>query len=186
MVRCDGLLYDLLWGVPLSALKVYTIWLPWWLIFKRIQKCSMYITDWCDRNFGVDFLFFFFDFYLKSLDSPNIFNYRCYSHKYASLYQTPGISNQALVFMRVVKKCLHNGRIFWQKVQFFTTPLWKKWFGPWNCLYPWNFLKNLQSGIVFMVVQALHNDLFFNVTDGQMLTLTLIYLGRMYKLIRSC
>ena len=30
-----------------------------------------------DRNFGVDFLFLFFDFFPKSLDLPNIFNYRC-------------------------------------------------------------------------------------------------------------
>ena len=35
------------------------------------------ITDGRNRNFGVDFLFLFSDFYLKSVDSPNIFNYRC-------------------------------------------------------------------------------------------------------------
>ena len=37
-------------------------------------------------------------------------------------YQTPGISNQALVSMRDVK-LWRNGRIFWQKVSFLTTPL---------------------------------------------------------------
>ena len=31
------------------------------------------VTDGRDSNFGVDFLFLFFDFYLKSLDYPNIF-----------------------------------------------------------------------------------------------------------------
>ena len=36
-----------------------------------------HVTDESDRNFGVDFLFLFFDFFLKSLDLPNIFNYRC-------------------------------------------------------------------------------------------------------------
>ena len=42
----------------------------------RIQE-KFNVTDGRDRNFGVDFLFFFFDFFLKSLDLPNIFNYRC-------------------------------------------------------------------------------------------------------------
>ena len=46
------------------------------------------VTDGRDRNFGVDFLLLFSHFYLKSLDSPNIFNYRYYSHKYASLPDT--------------------------------------------------------------------------------------------------
>ena len=35
------------------------------------------IMDGCDINFGVDVLFLFVDFYLTSLESPNIFNYRC-------------------------------------------------------------------------------------------------------------
>ena len=87
MVRCDGLLYDLLWGVPLSVLKVYIIWLSWLLIFMRIQEIFN-ITDGRDRNFGVDYPFLFFYFFQKSLDSPNIFNYRCYSHKYAFLPDT--------------------------------------------------------------------------------------------------
>ena len=63
----------------------------------RIQEI-VNITDGRDKNFSVDFLFLFFDFYLKT------------------------ISNQALVFMRDVK-CSPNGRTFWQKVQFFTLPL---------------------------------------------------------------
>ena len=38
-----------------------------------------YVMDRRDRNFGVDFqlLFFLFCLSLKSLDSPDIFNYRC-------------------------------------------------------------------------------------------------------------
>ena len=52
-----------------------------------------------DRNFGVDLLFLFFDFFFKSLDLPNIFNYRSVSHIIMLSYQTLGISNQALVFM---------------------------------------------------------------------------------------
>ena len=35
------------------------------------------VTDERDINFGVDFLLLFCHFYLKNLDSPNIFNYRC-------------------------------------------------------------------------------------------------------------
>ena len=58
MVRCHGLLDDLLQGVPLSVLKVYTIWLPWLLIFMRIQE-MLNVTDGRDRYFVVDFLFLF-------------------------------------------------------------------------------------------------------------------------------
>ena len=35
------------------------------------------VTSGRDRNVGVDFLVIFFDFFLKSLDLTNIFNYRC-------------------------------------------------------------------------------------------------------------
>ena len=62
--------------VPLSALKVYKIWLPWLLIYMRIHE-MFNVTDGRDINFGVDFLLLFVHFYLKSLNSPNIFNYRC-------------------------------------------------------------------------------------------------------------
>ena len=58
------------------------------------------VRDGRDRNFGVDLLFLSFDFYLESLDSPNVFNYRYVSHINMLPFQTPGISNQALVFMR--------------------------------------------------------------------------------------
>ena len=76
MVIYDGLLYDSLQWVPLSVLKFYIIWLPWLLIFMRIQE-MFNVTDGRDRNFGVDLLFLFFDFFLKSLDLPNSFKYRC-------------------------------------------------------------------------------------------------------------
>ena len=75
MVIYDGLLYDSLQWVPLSVLKFYIIWLPWLLIFMRIQE-MFNVTDGRDRNFGVDLLFLFFDFFLKSLDLPNSFKYR--------------------------------------------------------------------------------------------------------------
>ena len=72
----DVMLYDLLWGVPLSVLKVYTIWLPLLFIYIRIHE-MFNVTDGRDKNVGVEFLLLFFHFNLKSLDSPNIFNYRC-------------------------------------------------------------------------------------------------------------
>ena len=46
------------------------------------------VSDGRNINFGVDFPFLFFDFLLKSLDLPNIFNFRCESHKYAYLPDT--------------------------------------------------------------------------------------------------
>ena len=52
------------------------------------------VTDGRDRNVGVDFLFSFFDFYLQSLDSPNIFNYIYVSHINMLNYQTPGSQNK--------------------------------------------------------------------------------------------
>ena len=51
------------------------IWLPWLLIYMRIYE-MFNVTDGRDRYFGVDFQLLFSHFYLKSLDSPNIFNYR--------------------------------------------------------------------------------------------------------------
>ena len=35
------------------------------------------VTDERERNSGVNLIFLFFDFFLRSLDLPNIFNYRC-------------------------------------------------------------------------------------------------------------
>ena len=32
VIKCDGLLYGLLWRVSLSVLKINKIWLPWLLI----------------------------------------------------------------------------------------------------------------------------------------------------------
>ena len=63
------------------------------------------VRDGRDINVGVDFPFLFFDFFLKSLDLPIIFNYLQMLVTYQNMlsYQTPGISNQALVFMRDVK-----------------------------------------------------------------------------------
>ena len=62
------------------------------------------VTD--ERHIGVDLVLLFCHFYLKSLDSPNTLNYRYRVHKMASLYQTTGISNQALVFVRDVEAFL--------------------------------------------------------------------------------
>ena len=87
------------------------------------------VTDGRDRNFGVDFLLLFSNFYLKSLDLPDVFNYRLY-HINILPYQTPGISNQALVFMRDVKMFTSRTDILVKKSAiFYNTPA-KKWFGP--------------------------------------------------------
>ena len=68
MIYCEGY-------TTISVLEIYKIWLPWLLIYMRIQV--MYnVTDGRDRNFGVDFLLLFSNFYLKSLDLPDVFNYR--------------------------------------------------------------------------------------------------------------
>ena len=77
VVRCDDLLYDLLWGIySLSVLKVNKIWLPWLLSYIRIHE-MFNVTDGRDRNLGVDFLLLVCYFYLKSSHSPNILNCRC-------------------------------------------------------------------------------------------------------------
>ena len=68
MIYCD-------W-VPLSVLKVYNIWLPWLLAYMKIHE-MFNVMDGRDKNLGVDFLWLFFNFYLKTMDSLNIFNYRC-------------------------------------------------------------------------------------------------------------
>ena len=85
------------------------------------------ITDRQDRHFGVDFVYKFLccyiiiQMYLNSLDSPNTFNYRCYSHKLAS---QPHIynSNQAVVHMTNVTDNVIDFRqvfLLLQKVIFF-------------------------------------------------------------------
>ena len=51
-------------GVPLSVLTFYIIWLPWLLVFKRIQE-MFNVTDGRDKISGVDLLFLFFDFFSK-------------------------------------------------------------------------------------------------------------------------
>ena len=58
-------------------------------------------------------------------------------------YQTPGISNQALVFMRDVKMFASWTDIFVKSAIFDNTPA-EKWFGP-RIFVTWNFLQNLIS-----------------------------------------
>ena len=161
MVRCDGLPCDLLWGVPLSVLKMYKIWLPWLLIVMRIHEMFS-VMEGHNINFGVDFLLLFFPFYLKNLELPNI----SITDVNMLPYQTPGISNQTLVYWEMWK-CSRHGRTFWSKVQFFTTPL-RKSGSVRDLFYLETFwrTKFLQSGIVFMVVQALHMT-FSSVSRGR-------------------
>ena len=45
VIRCDGLLYDLLWRVLISVLKVHKMWLPWLLILMRINE-MFNATEW--------------------------------------------------------------------------------------------------------------------------------------------
>ena len=80
-----------------------------------------------DRNLGVDFLILFCYFYLKSLDSPNTFNYQCKSHKLASL---PDTSNSKLSysFVRDENILVPQPNIFGEKSYFDNTPA-EKWFG---------------------------------------------------------
>ena len=132
MVRCDGLLYDLLWGVPLSVLEGYKIWLPWFLIYMRIHE-MFNVTDGRDIHLGVVFILLFSHFYLKSLDSPNIFNITDVRHINMFPHQTPGISNQALVFMRDVKMFASRTDISVKSaIYFYNTPA-EKWFRPRFC-----------------------------------------------------
>ena len=76
----------------------------------RIQE-MFNVTDGHGRNFGVDFLFLFFDFYRL------IFSITDVSHINMLPYQTPGISNQALVFMRCENVHITDGH-FGKKCNF--------------------------------------------------------------------
>ena len=112
------------------------------------------VTDGRDINFGVDLLLLFSHFYLKSLDSPNVFN-TDFSQINMLPHQTPGISNQALVFMRDVKIFTSRTDILVKSAIFDNTPA-EKWFGPRFFFYLETFSKTwfLQLDIDFMVVQA--------------------------------
>ena len=94
-----------------------------------------------------------------------MFSITDFSHINIIPYQTPGISNQALIFMRDVKMFASRMDIGY-KVQFLTTPLCKKWFGP-RYFVPWIFLKNQISTIwdSFHGGASPSYDLFFSVTD---------------------
>ena len=162
MVRCDGLLYDLLWGVPLSVLKSDKIWLPWFLIYLRI--CEMFnVKDERDRNFGVDFLLLFCHYYLKCTDSPNIFNYR---------HQTPAISNQALQFSWDGELFASWTDIFAKKSHFWQHPCRQMVQSENFCTMELSEVPNFYSlGIVFMVVKALQTTLSSVSLMDKMLTL---------------
>ena len=87
-------------------------------------------------------------------------------------YQTPGVLNQALVFMRDVKMFASRTDILIKSAIFDNTPA-KKWFGPRICV-PWNFLKNLIPTIwdSFHDGASSSYDIFFTVSrTDRMLTL---------------
>ena len=94
MVRFDGLLYDLLWRVPISLRTVNKVWLPLLLIYIwESMKCSM------SRPEEVDILVLTFYTTLSSfLTAWNrlMFSVTDICHINWLPYQTPGISNQAL------------------------------------------------------------------------------------------
>ena len=80
-------------------------------------------------------------------------------------HQKPGISNQALVFMRDVKEFASRMDILVKSAILNNTPV-EKWFGP-RFFVPWNFLNNLISTIW----DSFHGGasllyLFFSVTVG--------------------
>ena len=133
------LLNDLLWGVPLSVLKVLKIWLPWLLIYMRIHE-MFNVTDRRDTNFGVDFLSLFFHCYLKSWDSPNIL----FKYMYGSLSDTWNFKPSSCFHERCETVHVTDGH-FGKKYNFDNTPA-EKWFGL-RIFVPWNFLKNLISTI---------------------------------------
>ena len=85
------------------------------------------VMDGRDINFGVEFLFLFLDFFLKSLDLLNI-SITDVSHINMLSYQTPGISNQALVFIRDVKMFAYQTDILAKSAICDNTPA-GKWFG---------------------------------------------------------
>ena len=99
-------------------------------------------------------------------------------------YQTPGISNQTLVYWEMWK-CSRHGRTFWSKVQIFTTPL-RKSGSVRDLFYLETFwrTKFLQSGIVFMVVQAFHMTFSSVSWMDKMLTLKIITLWGL--LLQKC
>ena len=82
-------------------------------------------------------------------------------------YQTPGISNQTLVFMRDVEMFASRTDILVKSAIFDNTPS-EKGFGP-RIVVPSNFLENLISTIwdSFHGGASPSYDLFFSVTDGQ-------------------
>ena len=59
--------------------------------------------DNSDIDFGVDFLLFFCDFYQLNLDSRLLFSITDVNHINWLPYQSPEISNKAVVFVRDVK-----------------------------------------------------------------------------------
>ena len=100
-----------------------------------------------------------------------IFSITDVSHINMLPYQTPGISNQVLVFMRDMKMFASRMDILVKSAIFYNTPA-EKWFGL-RIFVPWNFLKNLISSIwdSFMVVQALHMTFSSVSRTDKMLTL---------------
>ena len=96
-----------------------------------------------------------------------MFSITDFSHINMLAHQTPGISNQALGFMRDVKMFASRTDILVKSAIFDNTPA-EKWFGP-KGFVPWNFLKNPISTIWdrFDGGASLSYDPFFSVTDGQ-------------------
>ena len=158
MIYCEG--------YHSSILKVYKNLVVIVTIYMRIQE-MFNVTDGWDRNVGVDFLLLFFHFYLKSLDSPNIFHYIYKSHKYASIPDTWNFKPSSSFIERCENAPVMDGHLG-KKCHFRQHTLWKNSLGQ-IIFVPWNFLKNLIATVwgSFHGGASPSYDLSFNVTDRQ-------------------
>ena len=87
------------------------------------MKCSMSQAD----EIEILVLTFYYSFAISILRASTrvIFSITDVSHINMIPYQTPGNSNQALLFMRDVKIFASGTDILAKKIKFWTTPLWE-------------------------------------------------------------
>ena len=143
------------------SLKSNKIWLPSLLSYMGICEKLNVIDRWVLTS--ITLLSF------QSLDSPKYFQLYMLvsSHINWLLYQTPGISNQALVFVRDIKMFTSRTDILAKSAIFDNTPA-EKWFGP-SIFASWNFLKDPISTLwdSFHGGESPSYDFFICVMDGQ-------------------
>ena len=111
-----------------TVLKVYKIWLPWLLIYMRIHEIFN-VTDGRNRNLVLTFYNYSFSISIYRAWTRLIFSIITgVSHINMLPHQTPGISNQAVVFMRNVKMFTSWTDILVKSNICDNTPV-EKWFG---------------------------------------------------------